>query len=130
MSRKPASCLIEIPLYRSEFHVVCIDELEEELEALGVNVEAWHASGCSAGSYSAAAAVFRSIPVQDGRYIEVMALPKKHDEYVLWHESLHMAWVILDGVGAQMGADNHEPLAYLQGWVASEVKRRFYNRTK
>lgn len=41
----------------------------------------------------------------------------------LAHETLHAAWRVLDMVGAQVDAHNHEALAYLVGWIAEELDK-------
>lgn len=47
----------------------------------------------------------------------------------LTHECVHCAWHILDEVGVGVSADNHEALAYLAGWLSSEVDK-FYRTGK
>lgn len=44
---------------------------------------------------------------------------------VLAHECVHCGWHILDDVGVDLDADNHEALTYLVGWLAEEVNK-FY----
>jgi hypothetical protein len=45
------------------------------------------------------------------------------DEYI-YHESLHAAWFILDSACINITADNHEILAYTQGHIAREIKKK------
>ena len=45
------------------------------------------------------------------------------DEYII-HESLHAAWFILDSINANITPDNHEILAYTQGYIFSEIKKK------
>lgn len=37
------------------------------------------------------------------------------------HECVHMGYYVLDYVGVKHDAENHEALAYLQGWLLGEV---------
>lgn len=41
--------------------------------------------------------------------------------YTIYHEALHASWFILENAGIKITEDNHEPLAYLQGYIANEV---------
>ena len=43
----------------------------------------------------------------------------------LAHESIHAAWFALDSVGVDVTIYNHESLAYLSGWIAEEIHKRF-----
>lgn len=37
------------------------------------------------------------------------------------HEALHTAWAILDTCHAKVSPSNHEPMAYLIGWLVDEI---------
>lgn len=39
----------------------------------------------------------------------------------IYHESLHIAWYILDNHGVTVDAGNHEALTYMQGFVAKRI---------
>lgn len=52
--------------------------------------------------------------------------PSKNEpsvESTIVHESLHLSWFILDGVGVKLSADNHETQAYLQEDLFDNIKR-------
>lgn len=46
----------------------------------------------------------------------------RHEEATLVHECVHAAWNILDNVGVEVTADNHESLAYLTDWLYSQCR--------
>ncbi|QPB11393.1 hypothetical protein [Providencia phage Kokobel2] len=37
------------------------------------------------------------------------------------HESVHIAWRVLDRAGVKVDVDNHEALSYLVGWFAEKI---------
>lgn len=63
---------------------------------------------------------------ESGYTIHVLWIDKAlYKQEYLTHESVHAAWHILDSVGVEVTAMNHEALAYLSGWIAQEV-HKFY----
>lgn len=51
-------------------------------------------------------------------------IPKHRFEEVIWHESLHAALDILCGLGGNVNLHEQEPVAYLQGFIASEIIKK------
>lgn len=47
--------------------------------------------------------------------------PDAYSADTLTHECIHAAWRILDLVGVKVSSKNHEPLAYIAGWLSREV---------
>lgn len=47
---------------------------------------------------------------------------ENHEEDTVVHESVHAAWYILDCMGVELSADNHESLAYLTEWVYNQFR--------
>lgn len=45
-----------------------------------------------------------------------------HNDEVLFHESLHTAFNILDWVGVPADANSQEALAYLQSWLVKKIR--------
>lgn len=41
--------------------------------------------------------------------------------HTIHHEAIHAAWFILDNAGIKLSDDNHEPLTYLEGYIAEKV---------
>ena len=55
-----------------------------------------------------------------------MMLPEEYNEETLWHECLHMAFMMLDHASVEVSPDNHEILCYLQGHIAYQAKKMIY----
>jgi len=64
-----------------------------------------------------------SVETKTGLAIAVLITPEVNDE-TIWHECLHAAWYTLDVYGVKLSVDNHEALAYLQGHLYTEIKKR------
>lgn len=43
----------------------------------------------------------------------------------LTHESIHAAGFVLEMAGIDIDIENDEPLAYLAGWIAEEINKRY-----
>lgn len=55
-------------------------------------------------------------------YIKDREIPGgKKKIHTIHHEAIHAAWFILDNAGAKLSEDNHEPLTYLEGYIAEKV---------
>lgn len=51
----------------------------------------------------------------------IMCLHGEVDEVTVWHESLHMAWHVLAHHGVPVTWEDHEMLAYTQGYIAQQI---------
>jgi hypothetical protein len=58
---------------------------------------------------------------KDGIQYDYMIISDDSDESTIYHESLHLAWEVLDRIDIEISPDNHEILAYLQEYIAKEV---------
>lgn len=58
-----------------------------------------------------------------GTAVAILLLPEI-DDLTLWHECLHAAWYALDVFGVKIDVDNHEVLAYQQGYLFEQIKKR------
>lgn len=56
-----------------------------------------------------------------GMQYDYMIISDDGDESTIYHESLHLAWEILDRIDIEINSNNHEVLAYLQEYIAKEV---------
>ena len=54
----------------------------------------------------------------------VIVLGSDVPDNILWHECLHASWYVLELFGVNVNVDNHEILAYMQGYLASAIKKR------
>ncbi len=70
------------------------------------------------GLYSKAVAIYE--PHEDGALF-IMSFHRDRTEPTVWHECLHMAWHLLNHHGVILTWENHEMLAYLQGYLAERV---------
>lgn len=59
--------------------------------------------------------------MEDDVFIISMNEKSGHEE--IYHESLHMAYYILESVGIKHDVNNHEVLCYLQGYIAKQIKK-------
>lgn len=50
----------------------------------------------------------------------------KYREEVIWHEALHTTVDVLNGHGVLFTPDNHEPFAYTQGYLVSQIRQKVY----
>lgn len=50
----------------------------------------------------------------------------KYREEVIWHEALHTTVDVLNAHGVQFTPDNHEPFAYTQGHLVSQIRSKVY----
>jgi hypothetical protein len=64
-----------------------------------------------------------SVETPTGNAIAVLITPDV-DDLTIWHECLHAAWYVLDIFGVHITVDNHEALAYMQGHIFEEIKKR------
>ena len=64
-----------------------------------------------------------SVETKTGTAIAVLLTPDVDDE-TIWHECLHAAWYTLDVYGVKLSVGNHESLAYTQGYLFKEIKKR------
>ena len=55
-------------------------------------------------------------------HVTVTFDPKEYGVGVLSHESVHVAWKVLELCGVECYCDNHEALAYLVGWVSKTIE--------
>ena len=64
--------------------------------------------------------------INDKKYgnFVLMMLEKKVTVAVIYHESLHAAMYMISIVGIVISVDNHEVLAYLQGYIANEIIKK------
>ena len=53
----------------------------------------------------------------------LVILHKDQSEIDVWHEALHASWYFLKGFCIPFTIENHEILAYLQGYVAQEIMK-------
>ncbi|EGR3221734.1 hypothetical protein N7I40_004104 [Vibrio parahaemolyticus] len=51
-------------------------------------------------------------------------------EMVVWHESLHAAINILCGIGGNVNIREQEPIAYLQGHIATQILQKIRDEQK
>lgn len=54
----------------------------------------------------------------------IMVVKPDCDDTTLFHECLHAAWYVLALFGVGINVDNHEALAYMQGYLFGEIKER------
>ena len=54
----------------------------------------------------------------------IVSMDKKAKSEEVFHESLHLSYYILDNAGVKYDVDNHEAIAYLQGYIARKIKRQ------
>lgn len=64
----------------------------------------------------------------DGNYDYLMYLPEIYSDTVTAHETIHLAWGILERVGIKVSFANHEALTYLQGVIMDLIKKKIYGR--
>lgn len=50
----------------------------------------------------------------------------KYREETIWHEALHTTVDVLNYHGVQFTSDNHEPFAYTQGYLVSQIRNKVY----
>lgn len=59
--------------------------------------------------------------------VDMVTITFRHPDYYnaenLTHECIHAAWRVLELVGVTVSVNNHEPLAYLAGWISRQVNR-------
>jgi len=92
------------------------NELTTELERRGFN-ETDEMLG--PGDY----AMTLKIDTAKGTAIAILLLSDVPD-LSIWHECLHASWYILSAFGVQIDVSNHEILAYTQGYLYEEIKKR------
>lgn len=70
-------------------------------------------------------ALSTKIITEDNKVVFVMLfeLNKGCNSFFITHESLHIAWYILDEMKFTINVDDHEILAYLQGFIISEINK-------
>jgi len=64
-----------------------------------------------------------SVETHNGNAIAVLLTPDI-DDLTIIHECLHAAWYVLDLFGVDISVNNHEVLAYMQGHLYEEIKKR------
>jgi len=65
---------------------------------------------------------FETSSEKHGHFV-LMMLVKKPTIPEIFHESLHAAMYLINITGIRITTDNHEILAYLQGYIADEIKK-------
>lgn len=50
----------------------------------------------------------------------------KYREETIWHEALHTTVDVLNAYGVLFTPDNHEPFAYTQGYLVSQIRSKVY----
>lgn len=50
----------------------------------------------------------------------------KYREETIWHEALHTTVDVLNAHGVLFTPDNHEPFAYTQGYLVSQIRSKVY----
>lgn len=50
----------------------------------------------------------------------------RYREETIWHEALHTTIDVLNGHGVNLTPDNHEPFAYTQGYLVSQIRRKVF----
>ena len=58
----------------------------------------------------------------------VLSINKNSCSEDIYHEALHISYYILDYVCVKHKVGNHEALAYLQGYIATKVKRHLKSK--
>lgn len=109
MPKKTDIKRMHVPLYGVPITFVCGFEAAR---ALGMEpLEHWGAMASTLG-----AEVFLTL-----------GYPEANCPGTIAHEALHCAWRVLDLVGVEVEAANHEALAYLVGWIV-ETATAFFDK--
>jgi len=58
-----------------------------------------------------------------GRSIAIVFLTGATDS-IIWHECLHASWFVIDTFEIKIDVENHEILAYMQGYLYEQLKKR------
>ena len=93
------------------------DELTKELERRGF--DNFDDRMLEPGDY----AMTLKIDTAKGTAVAILLLSDAPD-LSIWHECLHAAWYILSAFGVQIDVSNHEILAYSQGYLYEQIKKR------
>ena len=125
---------IEVPVKIYERYVVAFigtpDELREAVKPMFAQTEQWvdtcrNAEGC--GGFCIGMSGDRGD--FELMFINTTIKPEQI-EPVIWHETLHASLNILCGIGGRVGAEDQEPLAYLQGHIATEIIKKLKAKQK
>lgn len=118
------SCAINIPIYGNIINLYYgdpnefVDAIKNKYKCRFDNFDNFCEGYCAflektAGKYTEQHIVF---------YIKNTEIPgNKKKIHTIHHEAIHAAWFILDNAGIKLGEDNHEPLTYLEGYIAEKV---------
>jgi hypothetical protein len=100
-----------IPLYRQVLYIgIGPDILAKKFKVPGLEIAPTHAG------------VTTFIEDEEGMRAFCVSFAEIPDSEELAHEALHAAWYILEEVGVDVSADNHEALAYLTGYIAGQIE--------
>jgi hypothetical protein len=66
----------------------------------------------------------RQIENKKHGHFVIIFIEKKATTLEIFHESLHAAMFMLSMAGIVISVDNHEILAYLQGYIADEIIKK------
>lgn len=118
------SCKIDIPIYGNIIYLyygdpdAFIDAVKKEYKCTFDNFDGYCEGYCaflekSVGKYTHQHILFYI------KGVEIAGNKKKI--HTIHHEAIHAAWFILDNAGIKLSEDNHEPLTYLEGFIAEKV---------
>lgn len=58
----------------------------------------------------------------------LIRLPRKYNEYLVWHECIHAASIVLENAGMGRTDTDCEPIAYTAEYIAKMVQHAFYGK--
>ncbi len=115
--------ILRMPIYRTKIYVMDIKKQVSVLKRMPIDLKdvVQECDGDIANCQTVTNPKTKAVAV-------LMRLSAQYDESTLWHESIHVAAMVLENAGIDY-TDNHgEQLAYSVEWIVKMVKESFYNQ--
>jgi hypothetical protein len=111
---------ITIPFFKSRVHLVRLDHAKDYILQHFRGIDAYDAPP------DAVTCAYVDMIEGKARNYFIMALPKKYDACTVVHESVHMAWFLLDYCQVELSRDNHEMLPMLVEELYRKASMKMY----
>lgn len=105
---------IEIPVYNDYILVYMAKDVEDAIKEVE---DEYDVSFTNSDMFAALTTTLK----KKGREVVILMMPTDASNKVIAHESVHLAWDILDSHYVKVDADNHEALTYLVEYIVGQI---------